>query len=233
MRLRCLASTAHVHRARPQDPRALRFGPPGSAECPTQTARPSLVAGAPQTPPSPPPSSSGLVGSRCGSRSPRLQPARSDPDRSRPAPRLQEPPQGSAALPGAPGSNDPAPSSADHPSRPEAARVSSPGRILSSSGCSLQGPRRQPAARFLSAQAGCIPTPFSSKPKPSPPPPSDQVDSEECQGLILHYLADFACGIPIVNSSNSREKRECCSWLFWRTCRVSGIGARHSRLCFG
>jgi hypothetical protein len=53
-----------------------------------------------------------------------------------------------------------APSPADRASRPEAARLSSPGRILSSWDAPA-GLRRQPAARFPSAQAGCIPTSFS------------------------------------------------------------------------
>ena len=46
--------------------------------------------------------------------------------------------------------------------------MSSPARLLSSSGCSLLGPGAKPEARFLIAQAGCIPTPISSNATPSP-----------------------------------------------------------------
>ena len=51
--------------------------------------------------------------------------------------------------------------------------MSSPARLLSSSGCSLLGPGAKPEAQYPgSTQAGCIPTPISSNATPSPGRPS-------------------------------------------------------------
>src|SRR3954452_16209677 len=157
-----------MRRARPPSPRARRSDPPGSVGSPRRTAQPCREPAAPRTRPRPPLSSSDPSDTRSGNHSPRRQLARSARARPRLAPRLRAPLPRSAALPGAPGSTDPAPSPADHPSRPEGARVSSPARLLSSSGCSLLGPGAKPEARFLIAQAGCIPTPISSNATPSP-----------------------------------------------------------------
>ena len=68
-------------------------------------------------------------------------------------------------------------SPADHPSRPEGARVSSPARLLSSSGCSLLGPGAKLEARFLIwlRQGASQPRfPATLRLHPAPPPGASQ-----------------------------------------------------------
>jgi hypothetical protein len=83
---------------------------------------------------------------------------------------------------------------ADHPSRPEGARVSSPVRLLSSSECSLQGPGANREARFLTAQAGCIPTPISSKATPSPSAPVIVLTGAPDRAKCYERATDRRCG---------------------------------------